>query len=137
MSKQKIKGKFAENFGITIEKPKPNITFCFSCINTGKYYGIKYFLNNSSIATDFFEKLQELSIITPETLLNRKKEQGIETIPTYQINRGVLQHLNPNEMPEKVFILRFSNQKCRILGNLSKHILSIYAFDFDYSAYKH
>jgi len=97
---------------------------------------------NNKIFKELFKKLNELSNTTWEELQNKPKEIGYEMIPISKIDinlENIKQELKISE-DDKIIVMRFCNQKYRILGVRSQEcnsILYIIGYDWDYSAYNH
>ncbi len=96
----------------------------------------------NKIIQNLFEKLEDISQITWKELQNRPKETGYETIPISEFKisfDNLKKKLNLSD-DSKIIVIRFNNQKCRILGVPSQEcssILYIVGYDWDYSAYNH
>ena len=96
----------------------------------------------NKIIQNLFEKLEDISQITWKELQNRPKETGYETIPISEFKisfDNLKKKLNLSD-DIKIIVIRFNNQKCRILGVPSQEcssILYIVGYDWDYSAYNH
>jgi hypothetical protein len=125
------------------EKRQDAISFSFRHLYKNSDYGYPFFekhvtKQNVSIVAALFERLKQLSILTFTELHSLPKETGQEKIPLKLLNEGISAHLKeviPNT--EKATVIRFNNQKNRLIGYFEGSVLQIIAFDFGFNAYKH
>ena len=132
----------------TIGKELPNavpIRFSFQYFTDKKdytFHGLKT-REQAEYALDFMDKLREWSKLTMLDLMMRDKKTGIESIPIKALSESLQNHMK--ECPiisedSKIFILRFNQQKARILCKQDlqhSFILHVLALDLHFTAYNH
>jgi hypothetical protein len=125
------------------EAQRETISFSFQYVNKNKSFGYGFLTSdkemrqNLEISVALIDKLQELSNMTMIKLHNLRREKGVEQLPFDQFSDGVLNHLPDDLRVKKMAVIRFNKDNCRIIGSFEKSKLMIFAFDFNFTAYKH
>lgn len=116
--------------------------FSFRYLTNNKKFNLDCCFKNSTnetktIMTNLITRLNELSLKPYTHWLSLGKKNGCETITYGQLKLKVEGlNLTPDE---KIFVFRFSNGGCRILGVRQNGCptLHIIGFDFKFKAYNH
>lgn len=127
---------------------KSHPVFCFRYLTTNNDYDFTKMTTEQKCA--LLMRLKELSSYSWTELMNLPKEQGLETIKYERLNFSIPNNRiaienngNAEEIvikkTDKIFVFRFNNEECRMLGYKRKScaILHIIGFDLDHSAYNH
>lgn len=141
-SKPNIKIKEKKENDIQNQYCKQGMFFSFIHLTKSSKYNLNIQSKNipekASCYESLLKRLSDLSCKDWVYWLTQGKSSGIESIQKHRIK------FEPNDLEltddTKVFIIRFNNQKHRILGIKKEKecsVLHIIGFDYDYSAYDH
>lgn len=116
------------------------LAFNFSFLTQEKDYNLKSKKLSKDIRLKLLERISSLSEDDKVLVMNRPKEQGLESLPEESINL----HINSNfkdsgrydECDEHYWVFRLS-KKGRVIGKISDNIFYILAVDPKFDLYKH
>lgn len=143
--KIKDKNKKVVKEQISMKGPTANMCFGFQYVTTNKQY--RFDKLDKSIKLNayngLFEKLEELSRMTPSQAHLLGKVKGMEKIPYKQLSdnlKKVCDGIDIITKDSKLAIFRFGNQGYRLICKddiMQSNLMHVIAFDCDFSAYNH